>query len=149
MLTLAGENKLSDNRCSSLTSRATIEWAVSELILNPRIQERAHEELDRVVGRDRSLEEWDLKDLPCITPQSSLTSGQSITTQASGATPSSPPERFLGSDHSVLGNDFDLLPYSSGRRRCVESPCQAHLRLPLASMELAIAAWEERAIVYR
>ncbi|KAG6506304.1 cytochrome P450 703A2-like [Zingiber officinale] len=45
------------------TSAVAIEWAMAEAIKNPKVLERAREELDRVVGRDRMVRESDLGDL--------------------------------------------------------------------------------------
>lgn len=35
----------------------TVEWAMAEMILNPRILEKVQQELDQVVGRDSLVEE--------------------------------------------------------------------------------------------
>lgn len=43
-----------------------MEWALAELMLDPRILDRAHEETDRVIGRDRHLRETDLPKLPYL-----------------------------------------------------------------------------------
>ncbi|KAL3691457.1 hypothetical protein R1sor_005108 [Riccia sorocarpa] len=43
-----------------------IEWALSELVLNPHILEKAQAEIDTVVGRNRLVEESDLPDLPYL-----------------------------------------------------------------------------------
>lgn len=44
----------------------SVEWAMAELIRNPRVQEKAREELDRVVGRERVMSETDLPSLPYL-----------------------------------------------------------------------------------
>ncbi|KAK3032376.1 hypothetical protein RJ639_037094 [Escallonia herrerae] len=48
------------------TSSSIIEWALTEMIKNPSILKRAHEEMDRVIGRDRRLLESDLPKLPYL-----------------------------------------------------------------------------------
>ncbi|KAL8122913.1 trimethyltridecatetraene synthase-like [Apium graveolens] len=48
------------------SSAVTVEWAISELLCKPKIFEKATEELDRVIGRNRWVEEDDMKDLPYI-----------------------------------------------------------------------------------
>ncbi|KAL3676217.1 hypothetical protein R1sor_026165 [Riccia sorocarpa] len=48
------------------TSADTIEWALSELIRNPRILQKAQEELDSKVGRERLVEEDDVPNLPYL-----------------------------------------------------------------------------------
>nr|AGC29948.1 CYP75B65 [Sinopodophyllum hexandrum] len=45
------------------TSSSTVEWAISELVRNPKLLAQAQEELDRVVGRDRLVSESDLSQL--------------------------------------------------------------------------------------
>ncbi|KAJ7964976.1 Flavonoid 3',5'-hydroxylase [Quillaja saponaria] len=45
------------------TSSSIIEWALSEMLKNPSILKRAHEEMDQVIGRKRRLQESDLPKL--------------------------------------------------------------------------------------
>lgn len=48
------------------TSSSTIEWALAELIYNPKILKRAQEEMDQVIGRNRRLMEADIPRLPYL-----------------------------------------------------------------------------------
>jgi flavonoid 3',5'-hydroxylase len=48
------------------TSSIIVEWAMAEMLKNPSVMARAQEELDRVVGRGRRLEESDLLALPYL-----------------------------------------------------------------------------------
>ncbi|KAL9463676.1 hypothetical protein AB3S75_001482 [Citrus x aurantiifolia] len=48
------------------SSAVTVEWAISELIKKPEIFEKATEELDRVIGKERWVEEKDIVNLPFI-----------------------------------------------------------------------------------
>ncbi|KAL6330974.1 hypothetical protein AAG906_009402 [Vitis piasezkii] len=48
------------------TSATTLEWAMSEVLRQPNIAKKATEELDRVIGRDRWVEEKDIPQLPYI-----------------------------------------------------------------------------------
>nr|QOR29536.1 flavonoid 3',5'-hydroxylase [Cistus creticus subsp. creticus] len=48
------------------TSSSVIEWALAEMLVNPKILKRAHEEMDQVIGRNRRLEESDLGKLPYL-----------------------------------------------------------------------------------
>ncbi|PON45552.1 Cytochrome P450, E-class, group I [Trema orientale] len=43
------------------------EWALSEMLNQPRMLQKATEEVDRVVGKDRLLQESDIPQLPYIT----------------------------------------------------------------------------------
>ena len=48
------------------TSAITTEWAMAELINNPKIMKKAVEEIDRVVGKERLLRESDIPNLPYL-----------------------------------------------------------------------------------
>ncbi|KAF5748420.1 Cytochrome P450 superfamily protein isoform 1 [Tripterygium wilfordii] len=48
------------------TSAVTVEWAMSELMKQPDLIKKATEELDRVIGRARWVEEKDMPQLPYI-----------------------------------------------------------------------------------
>ncbi|EPS72845.1 hypothetical protein M569_01910 [Genlisea aurea] len=48
------------------TTAISVEWAMAELIKNPRVQRKAQEELDRVIGQDRVLTELDFASLPYL-----------------------------------------------------------------------------------
>lgn len=73
LLSLPGENgedHLGDTEMKALiqdmiaasidTSSVTSEWAMAEMLRNPRILEKTQEEVDRVVGRERAVQESDL-----------------------------------------------------------------------------------------
>jgi cytochrome P450 len=136
------------------TSAVTIEWAISELIKNPKLLGKATEELDRVVGRERLVTERDLPALPYIEAvlketfrlhpvapmlvphlarEDARMDGYDIpagtvafiNVWSIGRDPTlwdAPeefrPERFIGSKIDVKGQDFELLPFGSGRRMC-------------------------------
>uniref|UniRef100_A0A453MP74 Flavonoid 3',5'-hydroxylase n=1 Tax=Aegilops tauschii subsp. strangulata TaxID=200361 RepID=A0A453MP74_AEGTS len=79
------------------TSSIIVEWAMAEMIKSPSIMARAQEEMDRVIGRDRRLEESDIANLPYL--------------QA----------RFLSGPAAKIdpmGNNFELIPFGAGRRIC-------------------------------
>nr|QGX89943.1 p-coumarate 3-hydroxylase [Betula alnoides] len=48
------------------TTAISAEWAMAELIKNPRVQQKAQEELDRVIGFDRVITEADFTTLPYL-----------------------------------------------------------------------------------
>lgn len=48
------------------TTAISVEWAMAELIKNPRVQQKAQEELDRVIGYERVLTEQDFSNLPYL-----------------------------------------------------------------------------------
>ncbi|XP_047970642.1 cytochrome P450 98A2-like [Salvia hispanica] len=48
------------------TTAISVEWAMAELIKNPRVQKKAQEELDRVIGYERVITELDFSNLPYL-----------------------------------------------------------------------------------
>ncbi|CAK8565209.1 unnamed protein product [Lathyrus sativus] len=48
------------------TSSSTTEWAIAELIKNPKILAQVQQELDNVVGRERNVKEEDIPNLPYL-----------------------------------------------------------------------------------
>ncbi|KAI8558234.1 hypothetical protein RHMOL_Rhmol04G0074500 [Rhododendron molle] len=54
------------------TTAVSVEWAMAEVIKNPRVQQKVQEELDRVVGYERVMTESDFSNLPyleCVTKE--------------------------------------------------------------------------------
>lgn len=48
------------------SSAVTVEWAISQILKKPEIFQKATEELDRVIGKDRWVQEKDMPNLPYI-----------------------------------------------------------------------------------
>ncbi|KAM0979780.1 hypothetical protein ACFX13_015858 [Malus domestica] len=48
------------------TVAVSVEWAMAELIKNPRVQQKAQEELNRVIGLNRVMTESDISSLPYL-----------------------------------------------------------------------------------
>lgn len=48
------------------TAAITTEWAMAEMIKNPRVQQKVQEEFDRVISHDRVLTEADFASLPYL-----------------------------------------------------------------------------------
>ncbi|XP_027343807.1 flavonoid 3',5'-hydroxylase 2-like [Abrus precatorius] len=48
------------------TSSSIIEWALAEMLKNPNIMKRVHEEMDQVIGKGRRLQESDIPNLPYL-----------------------------------------------------------------------------------
>ncbi|KAJ0490359.1 putative cytochrome P450 [Helianthus annuus] len=76
LLTLQKQYDLSDDTVIGLlwdmitagmdTTAISVEWAMAELIKNLRVQQKAQEELDRVIGSERVLTELDFSNLPYL-----------------------------------------------------------------------------------
>lgn len=55
------------------TTVISVEWAMSEIVRNPRVQGKIQEELDRVIGYERIMKETDFASLPylqCVVKES-------------------------------------------------------------------------------
>lgn len=136
------------------SSSVTVEWAISELLKKPETFKKATEELDRVIGKDRRVQEKDIPNLPYIknivketmrlhpvvpmlvprlAREDCKVAGYDIQKETRvlvnvwtiGRDPEiweNPdefhPERFVGKNIDVKGQDFELLPFGSGRRMC-------------------------------
>ncbi|KAH9777033.1 Flavonoid 3-monooxygenase [Citrus sinensis] len=137
------------------TSAVTLEWTMSELLKNPEVIQKATDELDRVIGRNKWVEEKDIVNLPyiqaivkevmrlhppltllaphkarenCKVAGSNILKNSRVIVNvwAIGRDPTlweKPnefcPERFVGKEIDVVGHNFELLPFGSGRRMCV------------------------------
>lgn len=136
------------------SSAVTVEWAISELLRRPEIFRKATEELDRVIGKNRWVEEKDIQNLPYIEAivketmrmhpvapmlvprlarEDCQVNGYDIpkgarvlvNTWTIGRDPKLwdrpaefDPDRFMDREINVKGQDFELLPFGSGRRMC-------------------------------
>lgn len=138
------------------TAMVTLTWAVTLLLNNRRVLRKVENELDKHVGRDRQVNEADVKNLSYLQavvketlrlyPPAQLNGFHEATEDCSLAgfhisagthlfinlwklqrDPSFwsdplefQPERFLEKhvDVDIYGNNFELLPFGSGRRVC-------------------------------
>lgn len=50
----------------SYTTSVSIEWAIAELLHYPHFMKRAQGEIDSVVGKDRLVDEQDIKNMPFL-----------------------------------------------------------------------------------
>lgn len=137
------------------TSATTIGWAMAELITHPEVMKKVQDELEKIVGLDRMVQETDLAHLkylemvvkeifrlhpasPLLLPHqpredcivnnfhSPKRSRIIFNAWAIGRNPSAWtdaekffPERFIGSQVDLKGNDFKAIPFGYGRRGCV------------------------------
>ncbi|XP_049369144.1 trimethyltridecatetraene synthase-like [Solanum verrucosum] len=136
------------------TSATTIEWAFQELLRRPNIMDKAHQELDRAIGKERWVEEEDFSKLPyidaiiketlrlhplgallpprysiedCNVAGYDIPKGTNVFVNAWSLGRNSKywdraeefiPERFIENNIDIKGQNFALLPFGSGRRRC-------------------------------
>lgn len=139
----------------SETTSSTIEWAMAEMLRNPESMTKAKEELDRIIGPERKVEESDIDELPYLQaviketlrlhpavplclPRNAMQETNYmgylipkesqiwVNAWAIGRDPESwedpltfKPERFLGSRLDYKGQNFEFIPFGSGRRICL------------------------------
>ncbi|KAL0341585.1 UNVERIFIED_CONTAM: Trimethyltridecatetraene synthase [Sesamum calycinum] len=114
------------------SSAVTVEWAISELLKKPEIFKKATEEIDRVIGQNRWIQERDMPNLPYIEaivketmrlhPVAPLLMPRLVREDCKihryGTTPQILSERFIEKAIDAKGHDFQFLPFGSGRRMC-------------------------------
>ncbi|KAH9320224.1 hypothetical protein KI387_021993 [Taxus chinensis] len=139
------------------TMATTMEWAMTALLINPRVAKKLQEEIDSIVGKHRMVTESDLPTmdyLQCVLKESLRLyppgplllpheSREACTVGPQGyfipaktklfinawAIARDPtvwedalefkPERFMGNKtFDYQGQEFDMLPFGAGRRRC-------------------------------
>ncbi|KAI3496885.1 hypothetical protein L1887_39263 [Cichorium endivia] len=120
------------------TSAATVVWAMTALIKNPKVMKRAQEEVRNVVGKKGRVDEDDLPKLTYLKAVAKTV--VFVNALAIGKDPESwespeefLPERFLGSDIDFKGNDLELIPFGAGRRIC------PGISLGVATVDLLLA----------
>ncbi|XP_026432495.1 cytochrome P450 71A1-like [Papaver somniferum] len=154
----------------SHTSATAMEWTMSELIKNPKMMDKAQDEVRRVLGNKFKIEEADINQMdylkcivkeilrlhppiPTLVPRESPNS----TTKLAGydIPPNTTvyinawaihrdskvwenpeefrPERFIDNPVSFKGQDFQFIPFGSGRRGC------PGLSFGIAIIEFALA----------
>ncbi|XP_038685036.1 premnaspirodiene oxygenase-like [Tripterygium wilfordii] len=153
----------------SETSSTTLEWAMSELLKNPRIMAKAQAEVRKVFDRKGSVDEAGVEELefmklviketlrlhpplPLILPRECREKCEilgydiPVKTQiiinafAIGRDPRHwidaekfSPDRFVNSSIDFKGNNFEFIPFGSGRRMC------PGMSFGIANVELTLA----------
>ncbi|KAL5802242.1 hypothetical protein ACOSQ4_030547 [Xanthoceras sorbifolium] len=140
------------------TSSATLEWAVSEMLKNPKVLEKAQAEVRQVFDRKGYVDEAGFHELeylklviketfrlhppvPLLLPrecrESCKIDGYDILVRSKviWMEPESFfPERFLDSSINYKGASFELIPFCAGRRMCPGLTFGiANIELPLAN----------------
>ncbi|KAH9678274.1 cytochrome p450 family 706 subfamily a polypeptide 3-related [Citrus sinensis] len=118
---------------STDTTSITVEWAMSELLQKPEVMRKACNELGQVVALDSVVEEFHLAKLPFLEANVKETlrlhpPAPLLTSRRNPEVWENPqdfqPDRFL-KDVKIgdfRGNNFNYLPFGSGRRICLAIP---------------------------
>ncbi|KAK3440948.1 hypothetical protein EUGRSUZ_B01208 [Eucalyptus grandis] len=112
------------------TTSSTIEWAMAELLRQPVSMKKAKDEINQIVGLHPPL--------PLLVPRNAIKETNFmgfdipkdtqvfVNAWGIGRDPDAwedplafKPERFLGSKIDYKGQNFELIPFGSGRRMCV------------------------------
>eukprot|EP01018_Ginkgo_biloba_P005306 Gb_05916 [translate_table: standard] len=180
LLSLDGDDKMTDDQiiaaCLELllggseSSAIVVDWALAHLNNNPCQLKALQTELDKVVGKDRLVDESDLPNLPYLNsviketfrlnPPGTLGAVHATlidTTINNFHIPANTtviinvwkisrdpqywdnphdflPERFMNTNVDVLGHDYQLIPFGSGRRQCPG----IHLAIPISLLSLGM-----------
>ncbi|CAN1127202.1 Cytochrome P450 83B1 [Linum perenne] len=124
------------------TSAATVIWAMSFLITNPRCLKKAQAEVRAHVGDKGFVDEDDIQELPYLKAivKETFRLQPAVPMLAIGRDPEAwdrphdfYPERFVGSDIDFKGVDFELVPFGAGRRGC------PGIHMGVATVDIALA----------
>ncbi|GKE07536.1 cytochrome P450 CYP82D47-like protein, partial [Tanacetum coccineum] len=96
----------------------TLTWALALLVNNPRVLQNAQQELEKHVGRDREVEDSDLKNLAYI--QAIIKETLRLYPVAPLSAPHESTEDCVVGGYTVpKGTVLLFVPFGSGRRMCV------------------------------
>ncbi|KAJ9706712.1 hypothetical protein PVL29_001942 [Vitis rotundifolia] len=139
------------------TTSSTLEWAMTELLHKPEKLLKAGRELLQTISKDKQLKESDITRLPYLqavvketlrlhpavpfllprrVEEETDIDGFTVPKNAQVLNPNSfVPERFLGLDMDMKGQNFELIPFGAGRRICPGLPLAIRMvHLMLASL---------------
>ncbi|KAL6207369.1 hypothetical protein ACLB2K_018327 [Fragaria x ananassa] len=103
------------------TTAGTLTWAISLLLNNRHVLRKAQEELDQYVGTDRLVDESDIKNLVYLQAIIKEPSWASLRTARSSGRLHRRRVPRASCSHSnvdVRGQQFEMIPFGSGRRSC-------------------------------
>nr|WNT44093.1 CYP82BF1 [Corydalis yanhusuo] len=164
------------------STSATLTWVLSLLLNHREVLKKAQKELDQVVGKDRQVDDSDIKDLvylqailketmrlyptapilerlaveDCIVGGFHVQAGTTLFVNVSKVQrdpnlwtdPSEfEPERFLtgsNADVDLKGQDYELIPFGSGRRSC--PAVSFSVRIMLLVLALFIHSFEVKLV---
>ncbi|EXB94467.1 Cytochrome P450 71A1 [Morus notabilis] len=113
------------------TTLTALEWTMAELLRNPRVMEKAQEEVRAVVGKkakemkdagDEGRQRETSSEIPSLGGYHQSSDAATVTTPTHPSSLDQPedfiPERFQNSTLDFKGLDFEFIPFGFGRRGC-------------------------------
>ncbi|PKI79315.1 hypothetical protein CRG98_000260 [Punica granatum] len=118
------------------TSSTTIEWAMSEMLRNPRVMHKAQQEVRNHLNGKPRVEESDLESLEYLKTKIIINTWAIGRDSDAWSSPEEfRPERFLESSVDFRGNSFEYIPFGGGRRICPGINFGiANIEVPLAQL---------------
>ncbi|PKI36131.1 hypothetical protein CRG98_043478 [Punica granatum] len=118
------------------TSSTTIEWAMSEMLRNPRVMQKAQQEVRNHLNGKPRVEESDLVSLEYLKTKIIINTWAIGRDSDAWSSPEQfQPERFLESSVDFRGKSFEYIPFGGGRRICPGINFGiANIELPLAQL---------------
>ncbi|GKV50437.1 hypothetical protein SLEP1_g57140 [Rubroshorea leprosula] len=101
------------------TSTVIVEWAMSEMLKNLRVVEKAQPEVRRVFPREGSADEAGIRELKYLNLVIKETLRLHPAEEKAEGAEKFLPERFLDSTADYKGSGFEFIPFGAGRRMCV------------------------------
>ncbi|KAM2000512.1 hypothetical protein COP2_007796 [Malus domestica] len=102
---------------SADTSSTTVLWVLSELMRHPQVMKKVQKEIENVVAiEDCTVDGYHIQKKSRVIVNVSAIGRDPI---AWGDAEKFVPERFEDSNVDVRGHHFEILPFGSGRRRCI------------------------------
>ncbi|KAE8693525.1 putative Retrotransposon protein, unclassified, expressed [Hibiscus syriacus] len=105
-----------------------VEWAMSELLINPQVMQKAQAEVRRVIGGGEDVNESAIVGLKYLNvviketlrlhPPAPLLLPRECQESCEVMGYKYEPERFTESPLSYKGTDFELIPFGAGKRMC-------------------------------
>ncbi|KAJ4843051.1 hypothetical protein Tsubulata_026626 [Turnera subulata] len=132
-----------------------IEWTIGEMINQPELLKKAQEEIDSVVGKERLVQESDIRELNYVFRTRSLRKSEgfpSVREESAIPNPSLGFHTLLGEfklglavylrgDVSLLESDLKIISFSTGSRGCIGTMLGTYMTVMLLARLIQCFDW--------